>query len=103
MTKKKSSGPRRSKNIAVLPLAAKMNAIFQVIEPYVQRTPALIAAAQARDLPAFIATLREGNKECLSMANVLQALGPMAGLAVLRYISRHVRIPNPRLGPVRAF
>lgn len=99
----RKGGRKTPRSFAVIPFAAKFNAIIQVIEPYLQRFPALIAAAQSKNLAGFLQTMREANKELVSVANLIQAAGPLVGLAVLRYVRRYAPVPNPKLGPIRAF
>lgn len=100
MPKKRSRG-RGKKTYHVLTLVANANALFQGLEPFLQR--GIIAAAQSGNFPQIIQILREGGKEAVSFANLFQAVGPIVGLRLARKFAGAVGAPNPRFGRVALY
>jgi hypothetical protein len=100
-TTRKRSGSRRGKTIHVLSIVANANALFQGLEPFLQR--GIIGAAQSGDFAAVIGILREGGKEAVSLANLMQAVGPIVGLRIAKKIAGMVGAPNPRMGKVALY
>lgn len=100
-TTRKRSGSRRGKTIHVLSLVANANALFQGLEPFLQR--GIIAQVQAGDFAGIVGTLREGGKEAVSLANLFQAVGPIVGLRIARKVAGMVGAPNPRMGKVALY
>lgn len=97
----KKSRSRRGKTIHVLALVANANALFQGLEPFVQR--GIIQAAQSGDFASVITILREGGKEAVSLQNLFQAVGPIVGLRIARKLAGMVGAPNPRMGKVALY
>ncbi len=101
MARKKSTRRRVKKTTSLLATAVAANALGQVVEPYV--SAGAIQAIQAGDIPAFIASLKVGTKEAVSLANILQAAGPALTLGVMKKLARAAGVTAPKLGTIRAW
>jgi hypothetical protein len=75
--------------------------IASMVEPFL--TAGVVAAIQAKDLGALIVALRAGGKEATSVANLIQAAGPVIGLKLLRKLASGLGVSSPRIAGIRAF
>lgn len=100
-THRKRSGSRRSKTINIAKTAVGLNAVVQMVEPFI--TAGALQALAAKDPGAFIAAIKAGSKEAISVANLLEAAGPAVVLAVGRKVASMVGAPRPRFGRVVAY
>lgn len=102
MAKKKKSSKKRMPKVNIAMGLAGLNAAFQYIEPFI--TAGAVEAARAGDWNGFVRSLRTGSKESGSLQNHLQALGPLAGAALMRHVLRRMNVRSPTvLGVAKVF
>lgn len=101
MARRKTKSRRSRKGFSIAGTAVALNAVIQGVEPYI--SAGIIDKVKAKDWKGTIEALKTGSKEAASMANLLEAVGPAVGLAVLKFALRMFHAPNPSLKGVRAW
>lgn len=98
-TKKKKTRSKKQKTISVLGFAVTLNAFIQILEPYV--TAGIIPAAKAKDAAAFLAAVKAGTHDSVTIQNLLEALGPVGALGVARAIAKMFNVKDRKLGMMK--
>jgi hypothetical protein len=101
MTKTKKTARKGKRSINIAKLAVGANAIFQMVEPFV--SAGAIEAARNKDVAGFIAAIKAGSKEAVSIANMLEAAGPAVVLAIATKVAKMTGAPRPHIGNVHAY